>query len=75
MSSIISFLVGNSRRVKFWKDKWCGDKPLCVSFLPLFAIVVSKDVWVVDVWNSTVDKGGWVPRFSRSINDWKVESV
>ncbi|RVW79927.1 hypothetical protein CK203_041405 [Vitis vinifera] len=27
--------VGSGRRVKFWKDKWCGDEPLCESF-PLY---------------------------------------
>ncbi|RVW45237.1 hypothetical protein CK203_067434 [Vitis vinifera] len=25
VSSRIPFLVGNRRRVKFWKDKWCGN--------------------------------------------------
>ena len=25
-----SFVVGNGRRVKFWKNKWCGDELLCV---------------------------------------------
>ena len=27
------------------------------------------------MWNSIVDGGGWVPHFSRSFNDWEVESV
>ena len=49
--SMVSFLVGNVRRVRFWKDKWCKDKPSCVTFLSLFALVVSKEVWMVDVWN------------------------
>lgn len=30
---------------------------------------------MTNVWNSTVDGGGEVPRFSRSFNDWEVESV
>ena len=33
VNSRVSFFVGNKRRVKFWKDKWCGNEPLCVSFL------------------------------------------
>ena len=57
------------------EDKWFGDEPLCVSFPSLFAIVVSKDAWVADLWNSTVDGGEWIPRFSRSFNDWEVENV
>ena len=42
-------MVGNKRRVKFWKDKWCGVIPLCDSFPTLFALVVSKEAWVKDV--------------------------
>ena len=37
-----SFKVGNGKRVKFWIDKWCGDKPLYVSFPSLFASYVAK---------------------------------
>ena len=28
MYSSLAFRVGNGRRVRFWKDKWCGDEPL-----------------------------------------------
>ena len=28
VSSRFSFVVGDGLRVKFWKDKWCGDTPL-----------------------------------------------
>ncbi|RVW53588.1 hypothetical protein CK203_068938 [Vitis vinifera] len=41
-------------RVKFWKDIWCGDKPLCVSFPSLFALAVFKDAWVKDVWRKRI---------------------
>ena len=34
LSSRFTFQVGNGQRVRFWRDKWCGDEPLCVSFLP-----------------------------------------
>lgn len=27
------FFVGSEKRVKFWKDKWCGNEPSCVPFL------------------------------------------
>ena len=43
VSSRLSFVVGNGQRVKFWKDRWCEDSPLCVSFLTLFALAVFKD--------------------------------
>ena len=74
MSSRCSFTVGNGRKVLSWKDRWCGDNLLCVLFPSLFALFVSKDVWVADVWNSFVERGskGWNPYFSRSCNDWMV---
>ena len=43
VSSWISFSVGNGRRIKLWKDKWCGDEPLCDSFLSLFALSNCKE--------------------------------
>ena len=42
-----SFEVGSENKVKFWKDKWCGDMPLRNSFLDPYSIGSSKDVWVV----------------------------
>ncbi|RVW77934.1 putative ribonuclease H protein [Vitis vinifera] len=51
MYSSLAFRVGNGRRVRFWKDKWCGDEPLYESFPSLFAISQAKDAWVSEVWN------------------------
>ena len=31
----ITFSMGDGRRVRFWKDKWCGNNTLCDSFLSL----------------------------------------
>ncbi|RVW33298.1 hypothetical protein CK203_085308 [Vitis vinifera] len=51
-----SFLVGNGRRVLFWKDRGCGDSLLCVLFPSLFALALFKDAWVEDVWNFSVER-------------------
>ncbi|RVW37936.1 Transposon TX1 uncharacterized 149 kDa protein [Vitis vinifera] len=32
VSNRLVFIVGNGRRVRFWRDKWCGDSPLCFVF-------------------------------------------
>ncbi|RVW70862.1 putative ribonuclease H protein [Vitis vinifera] len=40
------FVVGEGRKVRFWKDKWCGTTPLCESFPCLFALATSKEAWV-----------------------------
>ena len=74
-SSKLSFQVGNGQRVRFWRDKWCGDEPLCDSFPSLFAFSLSKEAWVVEVWNLEGEGGGWTPWFSRPFNDQEMESV
>ena len=38
-------------------------------FCHFFALVVDKEVWVVDIWDSLAKGGGWNPCFSRSFND------
>ncbi|RVW54461.1 putative ribonuclease H protein [Vitis vinifera] len=42
--------MGDGRRVKFWKNIWCGNIPLCEVFPSLFAFAVSQDAWVADCW-------------------------
>ena len=75
MYSNLAFRVGNGTRVRFWKDKWCGDEPLCESFPSLFAISLAKDVWVSEVWNPDGVGDGWTFLFSRALNDWEIEMV
>ncbi|RVX18713.1 putative ribonuclease H protein [Vitis vinifera] len=78
MYSNLAYRVGNGRRVRFWKDKWCGDEPLCESFPSLFAISLAKDAWVSEVWNpdggakEDEDKVVWTA--SRS-GDFSVKSL
>ncbi|KAL6342854.1 hypothetical protein AAG906_016873 [Vitis piasezkii] len=57
----IAFLVGDGRRVRFWKDNWCGNKTLCDFFPSLYALVDSKDAWVADCWDSLGKKGDGIP--------------
>ena len=38
----ISFSIGNRRRVKFWKDNWCGNEPLGVFFPPYLPYLVRR---------------------------------
>ncbi|RVW62021.1 hypothetical protein CK203_062421 [Vitis vinifera] len=41
------FIVGNGRKVKFWKDLWCEDQALKDAFPNLFRLAVNKDQWYV----------------------------
>ena len=75
MYNNLAFRVGNGRRMRFWKDKWCGDEPLYESFPSLFAISQAKDAWVSEVWNPDGVGDGWTPLFSRALNDWEIEMM
>ena len=47
-----------------------------VIFFPsLFALIVSKNVCVTDVWVQLGQRGHWNPYFSRPLNDWEVDEV
>lgn len=69
LSSRISFLVGNSRKVRFWKDEWCGDDLFCVVFPSLFVLAISKEVWVGNVWDLLVEGSSWNLCLSRPFDD------
>ena len=49
VSNNLSFVVGDGQRIKFWKDRWCKDYHLYLSFSSLFAIACSKEAWVGDI--------------------------
>ncbi|RVW73187.1 Pumilio-like 5 [Vitis vinifera] len=67
--------MGNGRRVRFSKDIWCGNDALCDSFPSMYVLAASKKAWLVELWDSTGEEGGWNPRFSRPFNVWEVEEV
>ncbi|RVW74115.1 Transposon TX1 uncharacterized 149 kDa protein [Vitis vinifera] len=71
----LAYHVGNGQRVRFWKDKWCRDGPLCESFSSLFSISMSKNVWVSEVWNPVGDGDDWTPLFARAFHDWEIDLV
>ncbi|RVW28984.1 DNA-repair protein XRCC1 [Vitis vinifera] len=67
--------LGRAMGVRFWKDIWCGNTPLCEAFPSLFDLAGSKDAWVADYWNPMGEEGGWTPHFLRPFNDWEVERL
>ena len=56
------FSFGNGRR-------------LCDSFPSLLALAANKEALVADLWDSSREEGGWIPRFVRSLNDWELEEI
>ena len=57
MGTRIFFFVGNEQRVRFWKDRWCGDSPLCVFFPSLFGLAVDKEAWVSNICDLLAEGG------------------
>ena len=57
MQNKVAFVVGNGRRVKFWKDLWWGNVPLCNSFPSLYAFASSKEAWVEEFWDTSGVEG------------------
>jgi hypothetical protein len=41
-----SFVLGNGSSIRFWEDKWLGDRPLAVQYPSLYNIVRHKDQMV-----------------------------
>ena len=69
VSNQFSFVVGDRKRIKFWKDRWCGDCSLYVAFPSLFSLANVKEAWVEDLWGLESGGGCWNPTFSRSFNN------
>ena len=74
-NSMISFMVGNGRRVKFWKDRWCIEEPLCEAFRSLFALSDSKEAWVANLWEHRGESDNWNFCFVRNLNDWELGAM
>ena len=72
---MISFVVGNGRRVKFWKDRWCTEEPLCEAFPSLFALFDSKETWVTNLGEHRGESGNWNFCFVRNLNDWELGAM
>ena len=65
-----SFDASNSRRVKFWKNKWCDDSSLRESFLSLYYSIVGTKVS-----DQQGESGHLDHCFSRNLKDWRMEKV
>lgn len=66
-------LWGNGKRMKFWKDICCGDLALRISFYSSFTIAISKDAWVVDMWDE-LGEGGIGAPVSQDISSLRAEN-
>ena len=54
---------------------WCIDVPLRASFPILYGIAQRKDAFVVDVWGGQNEFIHCNIHFTRSIQNWELESL
>lgn len=67
----VKFVVGNGRSIRFWRDWWCGESPLAVSFPVLFSYCFEPEISV-----SELSANNWDLAFRRSLSpealaDWQ----
>ena len=43
------FSLGDGRRIRFWKDVWCVENPLSVTFPSLYLLADSKGAMATEV--------------------------
>lgn len=59
----ISFELGNGLKIRFWKDKWCGNVELRRLFPNLFELAVDKECLVNSLLR--VEGGSFPQKFAR----------
>jgi hypothetical protein len=71
----VRYEVGDSSKVLFWHDVWCGELPLEILFPELFTIACDKDAWMKE--NMQIQNGNihWNILFTRLVHDWEVDVV
>ncbi|RVW87876.1 putative ribonuclease H protein [Vitis vinifera] len=52
-SKRVAFKVGDGSKVRFWKDRWCGEDSLEEPFPSLYSLASSRDAWVAQLWDQS----------------------
>ena len=71
---IFFFVLGDELRVKFWKDRLCGDSPLNIALPLLFAFARAKGACggMFGVWSKVGDVGTLLLSLYSMIGRWRM---
>ncbi|GMP72532.1 hypothetical protein CsSME_00030528 [Camellia sinensis var. sinensis] len=67
----VKLKVGLGDRVRFWRDRWCGDLTLEEWFPLVFGIAVDAEVLVGAVWSGHGVSTFWNVALRRAVQDWE----
>jgi hypothetical protein len=73
----VAFEVGVGDRIRFWIDRWCGDRPLKDIFPDLYACASHHQATIdsILIRSTSGSRSDWNVQFVRNFNDWEVEGV
>ena len=67
--------MGNSSKLKFWYDLWCGDSLLMEEFPEIFFISCDQDSSIAGLLQFNNGMKHWDLHFSRPVQDWELDSL
>jgi hypothetical protein len=70
----VDFEVGVGDRIRFWIDRWCGDRPLKDVFPDLY-VCASNRFDSILIQSASGSQSEWNVNFVQNFNDWEVEGV
>ncbi|XP_028067083.1 uncharacterized protein LOC114269911 [Camellia sinensis] len=73
--SRVRLKVGTGDRVRFWRDRWCGDLSLEFQFPLIFAIAVDYEVLVATVKIGEGQSTVWNVQLRRNVQDWEQDQL
>lgn len=70
----LAFKVGDGRRIRFWKDAWCGERPLMEVYPEIFSMAVDPNIVVASYMSILGGEIVWQPCLRRAAFDWEIDS-
>ena len=71
----ILYNIGDGSRVKFWKDRWCGESSLAFSYPNLFRFCKNKEASVAELMKSSNGVLFWDVSFFRGVHVQELEAL